>query len=114
MAHKLSRAQDLLPELRQCTLERLQAVVAQLRSHNQEAPSNDRDSDSSSDYDPAETPPPPPDGVARSGSSRPSSPSAFGLPASLRALLALCAAVTPHPCLPRSRRNLNSRPSQHH
>ena len=54
MAHKLSRAQNLVSELRQCTLERLRIIIAQLRTPSAETCKDDRDSASSMDSD-AET-----------------------------------------------------------
>ena len=43
MAERLSRAQSLIPELRQCTLDRLQAILAQLRTAGPQRPTDDRD-----------------------------------------------------------------------
>ena len=54
MSDKLSHAQSVFPELRQCTLDQLQSIITQLRVHVPESSTNDNDS--SMDSEGAQTP----------------------------------------------------------
>ena len=56
MSDRLSRAQRLVPELQQCSIDLLQAVVAQIHSPSDPC-GDERDSDSSSESEPAEPAP---------------------------------------------------------
>ena len=64
MAEKLSRAQRFVPDLRHCSLDRLQAVIAQLRSAgpapSQLEPDDHGDSDSASGIASDDSDPPSP------------------------------------------------------